>query len=777
MVNYDNIPAELMALNQWVVWKFVQKEDRMTKLPYQINGVEADSTNPETWTSFKEACAASVNFDGIGFVFTEESGIVGVDFDHVVVDGQWKKTTQDEVFSFKSYSEVSPSGNGIHVYVFAEKPGDKCKKALSDGTEREMYSKGRFFTVTGEHIEGTPTSVKNAQGAVTKLYNVWFAEQKKKNTSNTGKSPDMEDDQILGICRGAKNADKFSKLFNKGDLTDYNNDASAADQALCNILAFYTQKPEQIDRLFRQSALMRDKWDREDYRNRTIEAALNAQSDVFTGANDKKKNAPEKISVPFDVVAKDIMEHKHLFTMRDTGEIYLYANGIYTCDGSEAILGTLARKLYDGYYAAYWAATNPDFPIGHIPQATTRQVSEVLAYIKAFSHVRREEIDDNPEYKKLICLENGVFNFETLEFIQHDPKYKLTRRIPITYDQKATCPNIINFMNDVVNEEDAQVLFEFIGYCLIPDTRFTQGIMLQGEGANGKSVLLTLMRHFIGESNLAAVEMQQLCEDKFSLAQLYGKLANVYPDMSDEEIKGSGKFKAVTSGDMLEAQRKFGQPFHFRNYSRQIYSVNKVPYPKDQTFAYFRRLILINFPWTFVPEPKAGTNEKKEDKNIIDKITTQNELSGFFNLVVACAKHMIEKGKYSYATTVEEVTEQYMLKADPARAFIERYTELSEYNTPKSDMYEAYARWAAVKRVQPMSQIRFVKKLKSMGVTDGRPRDDGGAKQNVWENISLTEGFDKDIPQLRGASKLSQFETVRKPDEASFWKKYTELAI
>lgn len=449
--------------------------------------------------------------------------------------------------------------------------------------------------------------------------------------------------------------------------------------------------------------------------------------EVYTAKAEEKE-----CKVFFDVIGEKIIKENNLFTLNDTREIYIYKNGVYVVDGVENFIKAETKRLYKESIIEQCNKMNK-LPPDHIKTADIKFCNEVLEHIKVLTSIGRNEIDKNP---MLINLKNGVLNFETLEFIDHNPKFLQTVQIPVTYNSEAQCPKIKAFLHDIVKEEDAKVLLEFIGYCLIPDTRFQQGIMLQGEGSNGKSIFLHLLSTFIGEKNISAIEMQALTNDKFISAELFGKLVNVFPDLPNNEIKDTGKFKALISGDMISAQKKFMQPFKFKNYARQIYSVNKVPYVRDQSFAFFRRIILIDFPWKFVTDPKIGI-EKREDKDIKRKITTTEELSGLLNLAIEHAKELFEKGKYSYTVTVEEVAEQYLLKSDPIQLFIENYTEISDYDLDKNEMYDQYVLWSNRKKVHPESRIKFTKRLKKMGIQDDRPYDYNGNRLNVWKNIQV----------------------------------------
>src|SRR5665647_103617 len=283
-VNMDLIPDEMKALKNWLLWKYEDRADlkgnvKKTKVPYQVNGKKAESTNPDTWASFENVLNTFErfpdNFNGIGFVFSEDSGIMGLDFDHIKDSetGEWNTEAIEEITSLNSYAEMSPSGTGAHVICIAEIPGKRRRAG-----PREMYENGRYFTVTGDQIEGTAKNVNKSQEAVNGLYNKWFPslntpEGKKK------KSPALSDEEVIALCRNAKNADKFNSLY-AGNIKGFPSQ-SEADLSLCSIIAFYTQDEKQLNKLFCGSGLYRDKWDREDYGVKTLEKAVSGLTEVY----------------------------------------------------------------------------------------------------------------------------------------------------------------------------------------------------------------------------------------------------------------------------------------------------------------------------------------------------------------------------------------------------------------------------------------------------------------------------------------------------------------
>lgn len=158
---FGNVPKELQELKQWVLWVRVPRGNKDAKVPYQANGFPARTNDSRTWCSFDDAVATyeanSARYSGIGFVFTDKDEYCGIDLDYCIDGGVIDEWAKSVIERFGSYTEYSPSGNGIHVLAKGKKPTDKCKKG-----KIEIYECGRYFTVTGQQI-GETTSLKNVQ--------------------------------------------------------------------------------------------------------------------------------------------------------------------------------------------------------------------------------------------------------------------------------------------------------------------------------------------------------------------------------------------------------------------------------------------------------------------------------------------------------------------------------------------------------------------------------------------------------------------------------------
>ena len=292
---YAAVPDAMKRERRWVTWQYEIRDGKKTKVPHTPGKGQAKSTDRETWVSFDEACRAEQFYSGIGFVLGD--GWLGLDADHVrrPSTGEWLPGILDEIKSVQSYAEISPSKTGAHVITFGTKPGDRCR---AKGEVWEMYEHGRFFTVTGDHIDGTPLDVREpAPGSLEAIYEqIGRTKEMQQAPRATVRCPtievDLADEEIVEKCRTAGNAAKFDALW-RGDISGHGSH-SEADLALIGILRFYTRDPAQLERLVRQSGLYREKWDRTDYVTRTISKALEHVGETWSPGGGMGALPPEE---------------------------------------------------------------------------------------------------------------------------------------------------------------------------------------------------------------------------------------------------------------------------------------------------------------------------------------------------------------------------------------------------------------------------------------------------------------------------------------------------
>jgi hypothetical protein len=296
-INPDDIPAELKDRPQWVLWKAERRQDKQgkwkwTKVPYTVDGGKARADDPSTWTTFDKAYrhyrTHRDEFAGIGYEFAADDPFVGVDLDEAIdpQSGELKAWAKVIVNRLHSYTEVSPSKAGVKIWVKAKKPGKRCRTKYEDG-EVEMYDQARFFAVTGRRFPGTPATIKKQSAGVRELYEQLFPTREPDprpdaKPSQGDETLDLTDEELIRKAKGARNGDKFTSLWGGND--NGHASASEADLALCGLLAFWTGGDrDRIDKLFRQSGRMRQKWERADYRDGTIAKALEGRTEFYRG--------------------------------------------------------------------------------------------------------------------------------------------------------------------------------------------------------------------------------------------------------------------------------------------------------------------------------------------------------------------------------------------------------------------------------------------------------------------------------------------------------------
>jgi hypothetical protein len=285
----ENIPSKIKKLRQWVAWKskIVVENDREVKKKPPIDpktGKYASVTDPSTWGTFKEAedrCQKD-NLDGVGFVFTPDDPYGGIDLDNCRAPQSkkiepWANKIIEEA---NSYTEISPSGKGVKIFLKGKLPGGGRHQG-----NIEMYDRTHYFTLTGRHLGGTPSFIKDRPKTIVKLYNESFLLEESVKADRPTRATELTDAEIIERAKAAENGEKFSRLWSGEWKKDYLS-PSHGDQALAALLAFWTRNPQRLDTLMRQSGLLKSqkrikKWEEihdpqnnRTYGQKTIDKAL-----------------------------------------------------------------------------------------------------------------------------------------------------------------------------------------------------------------------------------------------------------------------------------------------------------------------------------------------------------------------------------------------------------------------------------------------------------------------------------------------------------------------
>ncbi len=311
--NESELPDTLVSRDQWLCWRSEERDGKMTKIPVDpASGTFASTTDSATWSDFEtardRAASTTTEATGIGFVFIDDGPIVGVDLDDCRIreTGKTREWATDIIKRLDSFTEISPSGTGYHVLVEGSLPEGRNRKG-----DIELYETARFFTVTGDHYKGTPKDIKYRKQPLREIHDEYVAPSDDgsesrssesdtntlSNDSGSGPIPNsLSDHELLKRAKNAANGEKFSRLW-RGNTSGYESH-SEADMALCSMLAFWTGgEASQLDRLFRESGLMRGKWDEQHYADgstygeKTIERAVAGTSEFYEPPAEEESNS------------------------------------------------------------------------------------------------------------------------------------------------------------------------------------------------------------------------------------------------------------------------------------------------------------------------------------------------------------------------------------------------------------------------------------------------------------------------------------------------------
>jgi putative DNA primase/helicase len=429
------------------------------------------------------------------------------------------------------------------------------------------------------------------------------------------------------------------------------------------------------------------------------------------------KEEGEKLPEFASKVAKALLGLFRIVTLEETDDILFYSKGVYR-PKAESLLTKQIESI--------------------VPSdvVTTDLVKEVLGHIRRSTYVSRERFNSDPN---ILNLKNGLLDLRTFELKKHTPKFLSTIQLPVEYDPNAKSELWEKVVNEDLYPEDVPLLQEAFGYALYPENVAQKMFVFLGEGANGKSLVLRVLEALIGKDHVANVSPQDLENNRFAVSQLFGKLVNIYPDLPSFALQSTGKLKALVSGDSLTIEEKFKKPFSFRNRAKFFFSANVLPKVSDNTRAFYRRLVIINFPRTF--------DESTADPTLPEKLTNEKELSGILNWALEGLQRLMQNGfRFSYNKSVEEIEELYTRASDPVKAFLEEET-VEDPNAwiVKQDLYQAYVDYVKKhKLMSPLSPTTFFRNLLKYRKLATEHKNIKGERKWVYVGIRLKTEEEKE---------------------------------
>ena len=427
----------------------------------------------------------------------------------------------------------------------------------------------------------------------------------------------------------------------------------------------------------------------------------------------------EVIAVNHHAIARLIVEKSPVATLVETGEMLFYARGHYVPNGEELIHRILVTML-----APYTKVNGQTAYNSHL-------LKEVLNIIRGMSYVESKRFDADLD---IINCTNGLLNWRTGELLPHTPDYYSRIQINTAYDPDSECPNILSMFKTILRPEDFRKALEFIAYCLYRKYPVQKAFILLGPGGTGKSHFIDVIRALLSYENVSSTSMHDLEEDRFATSDLYNKLLNENGDLSQNTLPNVNTLKMLVSNkDTIRAQKKGEQAFDFVNFAKIIFAANKLPRVRDDTTGFYRRIEILLFEHVF------SEQEKIESVDLLQRVTTPNELSGLLNLVLPYLEPLLESGRFSNSFEVSTAKDQYKKQSDPVNTFVELYIkEVADECVAKERIYKEYCKFCKINHVEPLHVVPFGKALKSCipwyvsGI-----RDFGGCRHTALLNTML----------------------------------------
>lgn len=722
------IPAELKGLRQWVCWQAVPdpaRPDHPRKTPINPRtGGGAMSNNPDTWTDYDTAVRESAHYTGIGFMFA--NGYFGVDIDNVEDDieayqnGDTDNILSEFIETLQSYAEYSQSGRGLHII---------CRGKLPPGGRRkgnvEMYDSGRFFVMTGKAASGY-TDISDCTDRIKPLHEKYIGgvRPKPRETRYTPARLDLSDSEIVDLASKSKAGAVFQALW-EGEWEAYFNSQSEADLSLCNRLAYWTGRDaEQMDRLFRASGLMREKWDREQagstYGKITVEKAIRDCENVYT--------PPQKYTIS---VGKK--EKPKLYTFDDTGNAarfhdlfgdnvrynytdraWMYYDGRRWKEDDDGEI----KRMADDVLAVMRSPEQAELYLddegelqkqykAHVKRS--RSSAAKTAMLKEAEHLSPITFDrlDTDPYQ--LNTPSGVVNLRTGEILPHKQDAYLSKICNCEFTDKTDTPVWDAFLRQIFggNEELIRFVQRAAGYSLTGATIEQCMFILLGLGRNGKSTFINVLADILGDYSC------NIQPDSLALKPNGGKGANsdiarlrgvrlattVEPD---EGMRlAEGLVKQLTGGDIVTARKLYGNEFEFRPQCKIWMAANHKPVIRGTDLGIWRRIYLIPF--------NVQIPDNQVDKTLGYKLKA--EYPGILRWMVdGCT--MWQREGLSPPLSIQAAGKEYQNEMDVVSRFLSECCETSTYETVRAaDLYAAYKRWATENNEYCMSSTRFGKEV------------------------------------------------------------------
>ena len=763
---YEKLPDSIKQDGLFVLWKYEMKDEQMTKVPYQVNGRRANPADAATFADYDTVIKAVSGYNGISLGAFRSYGMI--DIDHCIEDGELSPLAKDIVNALDSYTEISPSGTGIRIVIKAvDFPYDVSKYYINNRSIGvEIYISGatnRVCTLTGNAIREVEVAERGAELTVIMDKYMLRPTPMKEYSSEDVPGSYLSDESVIEKAANSKQGEKFQSLWN-GDIPD-GKSHSDADMALAAILAFWCGGDiEQMDRLFRESGLMRDKWDRvqsgSTYGEITLKKAVAHASEFYKPVS--KIPATEDFDDIYNRLVEIDVVSNNRYPWNDNGSGRLFADIYrdiarfvperkkwYIYDGTRWIpdvggLKTmeLAKALGDALIRYAITVKEEELCKQYLKYCTTwqarRQRTIYISDAESVYPIAMSEFDKNIYY--LNC-ENGTLDLRTGEFHEHNPEDKLTKMAGAAYDPSATSDRFLQFVNEVMSNDADKAVFmqKTLGYGLTGDTRYECMFFYYGATTrNGKGTLMESTLNVMGDygitvrpETIAAKPTSNSQNPTEDIARLAGvRFANI-SEPRRGLVLNEAQIKSMTGNDTLNARFLHENSFDFKPQFKLYVNTNYLPAITDMTLFSSGRIVIIPFDRHF--------EEWEQDQNLKYEFSKPMVKSAILNWLIEGYALLLKEG-LAQPASVKAAIQAYEHESDKIRLFADECLEEQDGNEVRtSSVYQEYRSWCSENGCYPENSRNFNQALRSIGTIVRKRPKGGGEKTTVLIGYRLIE--------------------------------------
>ena len=784
MSAYRNIPEELKQNGLFCVWRREKRKGNMTKVPYQRNGYGASTTERRHFCGFEEAVRLSKKYDGIGIgVF---DGYSAVDIDHCVKNGKLSEMALEIINTMNSYTEYSPSGEGVRI-IFKASPFDYDKEKYYINNRKiglEVYVSGctnKFVTLTGNVIRNVPVAERTAE--IRRVLESYMLRPQRVNQqpeelcSQIGSL--LSDNEVLEKAMVSKNSAKFGALWN-GDFLGKSH--SEADLALCSMLAFWCGgDTAQMDRLFRQSAQYRQKWERDDYREETLRKAVNGCTEFYSptgcpgsqcgfgeiGLTKRRANAAsERGSDGIAQIEQSLRELDaasrcpqtdigagRLFAdcfkgslryVRERKSWFFYENGVWSEDVGSLIAMEKLKELADALM--HYALTIQDERvrkefIRFCTRWQARHNREVFLKDAQSVHPISASVFDVDPY--VFNCKNGTLRLDTMTFSPHDPDDFLTKISDVTYDPEARCERFERFIGEITEDvQKARFLQKALGYGLSGDTQFECMFIMYGATTrNGKGTLCESVLKVLGKYGCTSrpeTLSVKINPNSTAPSEDIARLAGIRFVNISEPGKGlvlnAAQVKTMTGNDTINARFLRENSFDYKPQFKLYVNTNYLPTVTDMTLFSGGRVMIIPFDRHF--------DEGEQDRTLKREFAKPENRSAILNWLIE-GYCLLQKEGLEQPEAVQKATEGYRDESDKIKCFADdclAQDDTQEVRT--SSVYQRYKDWCYDSGQHCENMRNFNQALRTFAEIKRKRPKNGGAPSTFLMGYRLITDFE-----------------------------------